>query len=144
MHGKITEPVMKYMTGKHIERSLKTYIQNNKETFKAFKTIEPLISLSKTNGNGNLSKQLEEIKKSTAKQLAMLKLMEKLVSKEEMSKAIEDLAKDLDVKLEPKTDIAFSGIPEYDLETAITKIGEAILKKDLERILAENGNNNHS
>jgi integrase len=144
MHGKVTEPVMKYMVGKHISKDLRTYIQNNRETFKAFKLIEPLISLTKTNGNGNMAKQLEEIKKTTAKQLAILKLMEKLTPKEELAKAIEELAKDLNVKLEPKEDVKFSGIPEYDLEDAITKIGEAMLKKDLERILAENGNNNHS
>ena len=37
-------------------------IQNNKETYKAFKKIEPLISLTKQNGNnGNVSKFREVI-----------------------------------------------------------------------------------
>lgn len=139
MHGKITEPVMKYMVGKHISRDLRTYIQNNKETFKAFKLIEPMISLTKSNGNGNMAKNLEELKKTTAKQLIMLKLMEKLSSKEAMEKAILELAKDLDI---PLTEVKFSGEP-INLEDAISQIAEAYLKKDLERILAEN-NNNHS
>jgi len=137
MHGKVTEPVMKYMVGKHISKDLRTYIQNNRETFKAFKLIEPLISLTKTNGNGNMAKNLEELKKTTAKQLIMLKLMEKLSSKEAMEKAILELAKDLDI---PLTEVKFSGEP-INLEDSITKIAEAYLKKDLERILKENGNN---
>jgi len=32
---------------------------------------------------------------------------------------------------------------EYDLEDAVTQLSEALEKKDLERILKENGNNNH-
>ena len=70
-HGKVTEPVMEYMVGKHISKDLRTYIQNNRETFKAFKLIEPLISLTKSNGNGSgqMAKQLEELKKATFKQM---------------------------------------------------------------------------
>ena len=65
MHGKVTEPVMKYVTGKHIDKSLRTYVQGDQENYKAFKMVEPLISLTKTNGNGNsqLSKEWEELKK---------------------------------------------------------------------------------
>ena len=59
IHGKVTEPVMKYMVGKAIDKSLRTYIQGNKETMIAFKLIEPLISLTKSNGNGN-NKELEK------------------------------------------------------------------------------------
>jgi hypothetical protein len=87
-----------------------------------------------------MAKQLEELKKTTAKQLMMLKLMEKLSSKEAMEKAILELAKDLDI---PLTEVKFSGEP-INLEDAISQIAEAYLKKDLERILKENGNNNHS
>jgi len=34
MHGRVQEPVMKYMMGKHIDKSLRTYIQGNQETTK--------------------------------------------------------------------------------------------------------------
>jgi integrase len=141
MHGKITEPVMKYMTGKHISKDLRTYIQNNRETFKAFKTIEPLISLTKTNGNGGsqLAKQLEELKTATMKQMILMKLMEKLIPKEQMARALNELAKELDVEtIQP---ILSEGKPTpSDLNTMITILAKAYEKKDLERILKENGN----
>jgi integrase len=142
MHGKITEPVMKYMTGKHISKDLKTYIQNNKETFKAFKLIEPLISLTKQNGNGGaqLAKQLEELKTATMKQMILMELMEKLIPKEQMQKAISELAKKYGV--ETVHPILSEGEPTpSDLNTMITVLAKAYEKKDLERILKENGNN---
>jgi hypothetical protein len=142
MHGKITEPVMKYMTGKHISKDLKTYIQNNRETFKAFKMIEPLISLTKQNGNGGtqLAKQLEELKTATMKQMILMRLMEKLIPKEQMARALNELAKELDVEtIKP---ILSEGEPTTtDLNTMITVLAKAYEKKDLERILKENGNN---
>jgi integrase len=144
MHGKITEPVMKYMTGKHISKDLKTYIQNNKETFKAFKLIEPLISLTKQNGNGGaqLAKQLEELKTATMKQMILMELMEKLIPKEQMQKAISELAKKYGV--ETVHPILSEGEPTpSDLNTMITVLAKAYEKKDLERILKENGNNNY-
>ena len=143
MHGKITEPVMKYMTGKHISKDLKTYIQNNRETFKAFKMIEPLISLTKQNGNGGtqLAKQLEELKTATMKQMILMRLMEKLIPKQQMARALNELAKELDVEtIKP---ILSEGEPTTtDLNTMITVLAKAYEKKDLERILKENGNNN--
>ena len=145
MHGKIQEPVMKFMTGKHIDESLRTYIQANNETKKAFKLIEPLISLTKSNGNGNsrLAKQLEDLQKTTFKQMLFMKLMEKLVTKEQMAKALEELASELDIKLKPAQIAKRSGKLEYDFEDAIKQLSEALEKKDLERILKENGNNDH-
>jgi len=142
MHGKITEPVMKYMTGKHISKDLKVYIQNNRETFKAFKLIEPLISLTKQNGNGGaqLVKQLEELKTATMKQMILMELMEKLIPKEQMQKAISELAKKYGV--ETVHPILSEGEPTpSDLNTMITVLAKAYEKKDLERILKENGNN---
>jgi hypothetical protein len=50
MHGKVTEPIMKYMVGKHIDKSLRTYIQRNKETGKHEK--KDLEHDLKENGNG--------------------------------------------------------------------------------------------
>jgi integrase len=142
MHGKVTEPVMRCMTGKHISKDLKTYIQNNRETFKAFKMIEPLISLTKQNGNGGtqLAKQLEELKTATMKQMILMRLMEKLIPKEQMAKALNELAKELDVEtIKP---ILSEGEPTTsDLNTMITVLAKAYEKKDLERILKENGNN---
>jgi hypothetical protein len=143
MHSRITEPVMKYMVGKHISKDLRTYIQNNKETFKAFKMLEPLISLTKTNGNGGaqLAKQLEELKTSTMKQIILMRLMEKLIPKEQMARALNELAKELDV--ETVHPILSEGEPTpSDLNTMITVLAKAYEKKDLERILKENGNNN--
>jgi len=159
MHGKVTEPVMKYMCGKHISKDLRTYIQNNRETFKAFKLIEPLISLTKSNGNGSgqLAKQLEELKKATFKQMAMLKLMEKLTPKEEMAKAMQELAEEFGMKIEQPTpprkaqlepiEIIHKStmeIPESTLENFVSDLATTLEKKDLERILKENGNNNHN
>lgn len=145
MHGKIQEPVMKYMTGKHIDKSLKTYIQGNREAYKAFKLIEPLISLTKSNGNGNSSlvKELEELKKERFKTLMMLKLMEKITPKDEMQKALKELAEELGIeKTEEKKLFVLSteDSTETNLETVINTLAKAYEKKDLERVLKENGN----
>jgi len=146
MHGKVTEPVMKYMCGKHISKDLKTYIQNNRETFKAFKLIEPLISLTKSNGNGSgqLAKQLEELKKERFKLMIMQKLIEKTTPKQVMQNAMEEIERELGITKE--TVHILYGDPEKtpDLTTRIGAAGEALAKKDLERILKENGNNNHN
>ena len=145
MHGKITEPVMKYMVGKHISKDLRTYIQNNQETFKAFKLIEPLISLTKSNGNGSgqMAKQLEEMKKETFKQIIRMKIIEKVTPKQIMQKAIEEIERELGITKET-VHILYGGTEKTpDLETQITRLAEAYGKKDLERILKENGNNNH-
>jgi len=146
MHGKVTEPVMKYMCGKHISKDLKTYIQNNRETFKAFKLIEPLISLTKSNGNGSgqLAKQLEELKKERFKLMIMQKLIEKTTPKQVMQNAMEEIERELGITKE--TVHILYGDPEKtsDLTTRISVAGEALAKKDLERILKENGNNNHN
>jgi len=146
MHGKITEPVMKYMVGKHISKDLRTYIQNNQETFKAFKLIEPLISLTKSNGNGSgqMAKQLEEMKKTTFKQMILMKLMEKLTSKLEMQTALEEIADELEIPVETRK-IHYGTEKEEtpDFDTQINVLTEALIKKELERILKENGNNNH-
>lgn len=150
MHGQVQEPVMKYMTGKHIAKDLKTYIQNNRETYKAFKLLEPLISLTKTNGSSNnLAKQLEELKKEAFKRVAFQKLLEKIIPKEDMRKAIQELAEEFGLKPEqPKKGKNLYGFdittPE-PLEAFITRLAQKIEAKDLERILAENGNgNNHT
>lgn len=141
MHGKVTEPVMKYMTGKHISKDLRTYIQANKETYKAFKTLEPLLSLTKTNANGGkLAKQLEELKTATMKQLVLMKLIEKLTPKEELAKALNELAEELGVKF-PQYVLTEGEPTPSDLNTMITVLAKAYEKKDLERILKENGNN---
>lgn len=155
LHGKVQEPVMKFMVGKHIAEDLRTYIQANNEPYKAFKLIEPLISLTKLNGNnGNsqLAKELEDLKKATFKQMALMKIIEKLTPKEEMQKAIEELAEEFGIKLKTRTKVKsmseggtletyqITEIP--DLDTFINKLGETIEKKDLERVLAENGNGN--
>jgi len=140
MHGKVTEPVMKYMTGKHISKDLRVYIQNNKETYKAFKMIEPLISLTKTNGgNSQLAKQLEELKTATMKQIILMKLMEKLIPKEQLAQALNELAKELNVELVSAIMDEGKTAPS-DLNTMITVLAKAYEKKDLERILKENGN----
>jgi integrase len=155
MHGKIQEPVMKYMCGKHIESALKTYIQANNETFKAFKLIEPLISLTKSNGNGNstVTKELEKLKAESFKNLAMLKLMEKITPKEEMQKAIIALANEFGIKLKTETKVKSIGeggsLETYQvtvipsLNDFINEVGKAIEKKDLERVLTEVGNGEH-
>ncbi|MCJ7632153.1 hypothetical protein MUP77_07130 [Candidatus Bathyarchaeota archaeon] len=146
MHGKVTEPVMKYMVGKHISMDLRTYIQNSRETFKAFKLIEPLISLTKSNGNGSgqFAKQLEELKKERFKLMIMQKLIEKTTPKQVMQNAMEEIERELGITKE--TVHILYGDPEKtsDLTTRISVAGEALAKKDLERILKENGNNNHN
>jgi integrase len=150
MHGKITEPVMKYMTGKHISKDLKTYIQNNKETFKAFKIIEPLISLTKQNGNGanqKLAEQIEDLKKATFKQIILEKFIEKTVSKERKAEILQEIAKELGLSEEKEVyPILNEEITEpttpLDFDTMISILAEAYRKKDLERIFKENGNNN--
>lgn len=152
MHGKVQESVMKLMTGKHVSKDLKTYIQNNRETFKAFKLIEPQISLTKTNGNGNvqMAKQLEEMKKEAFKRIAFEKLLEKIIPKETLQQGITELAKEygMDVTVQPTTKLkpietkrAYTEIELLELDPFITKLAEQIEKKDLERILKENGNN---
>jgi hypothetical protein len=73
----------------------------------------------------------------------LMKLIEKVVSKEKMTKALEELASELGIKLKPANVAKRSGKLEYDFEDAITQLSEALEKKDLERILKENGNNNH-
>jgi len=147
MHGKVTEPVMKYMTGKHISKDLRTYIQNNRETYKAFKLIEPLISLTKSNGQSStLTKELEELKKENFKRMALLKLLEKVTPKKEMQKAILELAKEYDIEVKTtkaKADtgelIPFPQIPS--IEDFVNQLGNKIEAKELKRILEENGNN---
>ena len=147
MHGKVTEPVMKYMVGKHISKDLRTYIQNNRETFKAFKLIEPLISLTKTNGNGSgqLAKQLEELKKERFKLMVLQKLIEKTTPKQVMQNAMEEIERELGITKETVhilyDDTEKEETPAFD--TQIDVLYEAWIKKDLERILKENGNNNH-
>lgn len=148
MHGKITEPVMKYMTGKHISKDLKTYIQNNRETFKAFKLIEPLISLTKQNGNGanqKLAEQIEDLKKATFKQIILEKFIEKTVSKERKAEILQEIAQELglgeEVNKVLSEDITEPTTP-LDFDTNISILAEAYRKKDLERIFKENGNNN--
>jgi integrase len=140
LHGRAEESVMKYMVGKHIDKSLRTYIQNNNETFKAFKLIEPLISLTKSNGNGSLAvtKELEKLKAESFKNLAMLKLMERITPKEEMQKALMELAEEFGIKL--NVGVGKKGDLRIDLNESISELGKAIEKKDLERVLAENDN----
>jgi hypothetical protein len=150
MHGEITQPVMLYMTGKHISKDLRTYIQNNRETFKAFKKIEPLISISKTNGNGNIQlvKELEQMKEQISKSLVLEKLIEKLVPRSQIIQALHDIAKEYGITL------AEIGRPEgkgivsdtefhASIDQTITFLAKKIQEKDLERTLAEYNNNNH-
>jgi len=140
MHGKVTEPVMKYMCGKHISKDLRTYIQRNRETYKAFKMLEPLISLTKSNGqSSNLSKQLDELKKEAFKRVAFQKLLEKIIPKEDMQKAIEELAKEFG--LEKPKHIKTLEEP-LDLDFFITTLAKKIEDRELKRILEENGNHN--
>ena len=150
MHDKIREPVLKLMTGKHIPKDLATYIQQTNETKTAFKAIEPLISLTKSNGNGvsQLAKQLEDLKKTTFKQLALLKMFEKLTTKQEKEKIILELAQEFGITLKGQDVARHDGkrIIEFpSLEEFTDMLTEQIQKKDLERILKENGNgNNHN
>lgn len=82
MHDQIEESVMKYMTGKHISKDLKTYIQKNNADYKAFKKIEPQISLTKQNGNGKANKELEELRKENSELKRMFKLLAEAQSEE--------------------------------------------------------------
>ena len=143
MHGKIQEPVMKFMTGKHIDESLRTYVQGNRETYKAFKLIEPLISLTKSNGNGNskLAKELEELKKAMVKQMILMKLIEKLTPKEILRKKLKEVEQELGLTEEFKA-LMQKETPEKSLklDEELGALTEAYIAKDLKRILAENGN----
>lgn len=150
MHGKATEPVMKYMTGKHISKDLKTYIQANRESYKAFKMLEPILSLTKANGNGvrsELGKQLDELKKETFKRILLEKLLEKVIPKEVMTKALLEIAKEYDIDIKA---VEGEGVTTFiDAETSaafttdslIDALAQKIEQKELARILAENGNN---
>lgn len=140
MHGKITEPVMKYMCGKHISKDLRTYIQNNRETFKAFKLIEPLISLTKTNGNG--TRQTEELKMEIAKRVALEKLIEKVIPKETLKKALIELAEEYGSSEQVKTIHAEIDVSdkEFNLTDALSELSIIIKEKELAKLLE---NNNH-
>lgn len=160
LHGKVQEPVMKFMVGKHITEDLRTYIQANNEPYKAFKLIEPLISLTKSNGNGNLTlaKELEEIKKERFKRLAFERLIEKTTPREVMEEAMKELAAEFGmafkvekiIKTKQKSGLELTDtLPELTIETKtvlpdvdsfIEQLSEKIEKKDLERVLKENGN----
>ncbi len=150
MHGKVTEPVMKYMVGKHISMDLKTYIQNSRETFKAFKLIEPLISLTKSNGNGSgqLAKQLEELRIERFKLMIYYKLIEKSLSKEKQAQTLNEVAKELGLidEKEVRTILAddVTKPTPLDLDTKVSRLAKEYADKDLERTLKENGNNSHN
>lgn len=140
LHGQTEEPVMKYMVGKHIGKDLRVYIQKNRETFKAFKRIEPQISLTNTNGsngNGKLAKNMEELKKSMFKQKVLTMILEKSLSPEQKKEIIESVSKELGV--------AFSAVGKkpITLEEAITELAECLQEEEQEAIneLA-NGDNN--
>lgn len=138
MHGKVTEPVMKFMTGKKINSDLRTYIQNNRETFKAFKMLEPLISLTKTNGaNSQLAKKLEELEKETCKRIALQKLIEKVIPKEKIAQAMNELIEEYGIREELK-ELSPIRAETIELEDVITQLAPLIKQKELERILAEN------
>lgn len=151
MHGKVTEPVLKYMTGKHIGKDLKVYIQENNEPKTAFRDIEPIISLTKTNGNGNtqLAKQLEEMKKERYKTLFLIKILEKTIGKGEMHNAIREVINELKLfegEKIPDMAVDVREDREIDFNKWIEVLAEKYEKKDqkdLERILKENGDNNH-
>jgi signal recognition particle subunit SEC65 len=149
IHGKVEDPVLRYMTGKKIDKSLRVYIQKNNEPFKAFKLVEPLISLSKSNGGSStLSKQLEELKETTFKQMALMKLLEKVVGKKEMEKAIMALAKEFGIEIKVHEFVGYPKrgkpvkikMPIVKLEDFVSELGKKIEKQELERILNENGN----
>jgi integrase len=153
MHGKITEPVMKYMTGKHISSDLRTYIQNNHETLKAFKLIEPLISLTKQNGNGANQKLAEELKMAKLEIKLLKEFIEELTTPEQRQHILNKMFKTYGVqpKLERKRpelepiDVTRKETQPLPLENELTDLANLIMQKqqkDLDRILAEN-NNNH-
>jgi hypothetical protein len=163
MHGQVEEPVMKYMTGKHIDKSLKTYIQGNKETFKAFKKIEPQISLTKSNGNGKATKEVEDLKKENLELKRMFKLLAEAQGEEVQKNLMKKLEKEgyhqafvfgEGSAQKPYTTVVINGEKvqiepiegKYTTEKLIEKLNEIQQlkdKKDLERILKENGNTNH-
>jgi hypothetical protein len=137
------------MAGKHIDKSLRTYIQGNQEAYKAFKMIEPLISLTESNGEGNpqLAKELEELRKERFKTLASWKLMEKITSKEQMEKAMVELAQEYGIKLQTEIKMPQGqngannfvmpriGVKLPSIEAFATELAEAIEKKCLEERL---------
>ena len=106
--------------------------------------------------NGQLAKQLEELESATFKQLALMKLVEKITAKEEMQKALIESASEFGIKLETETKAKNVTHKTGKLETYeetkipslnefISQVRKALEKQDLERVLAENGNgdNNH-
>ena len=147
MHGKVTQPVMKYMTGKHISSDLRTYIQSNKETFKAFKTLEPLLSLTKSNGNGDRQKLTEQLKQETLKRILQGKMIEKLFTQEQIQNALNEVANEYGIKpkiekrkLEPLTTMKAQTEP-LPLEQNLSELADLITQKqqaELEKILREN------
>jgi hypothetical protein len=151
MHGMVTESVMNVMTGKHVDISLRTYIQASQETYKAFKKIEPLISLTNTTGNGNsqLSKELDALKKERFKLLAGMKLIEKITPKEQIERAIIELAQEFGIALqtEIKMPQAKAGVSTYmvpsitlkipSVEAFASELADVIEKRGLERALKE-------
>jgi integrase len=140
----ITSWNAKLMVGKAVDKSIATYINGVQLKDDATKVSNVLhMELSNGTGNSRLTKQLEDLQKATLKQILLMKLMEKVVSKEKMTKALEELASELGIKLKPANVAKRSGKLEYDFEDAITQLSEALEKKDLERILKENRNNNH-
>jgi len=153
MHGKVTEPVMKYMTGKHISSDLRTYIQNNRETHKAFKLIEPLISLTKQNGNGGNQKLAEELKMAKLEIKLLGEMLEELFTPEQRQYVLNKMAKKygIEPKLEKKrpeleridtTKASTQLVPLHESITDLANLIRQKEEKDLARILAEN-NNNH-
>ena len=100
-----------------------------------------------------MTKELEKLKSESFKNLAMLKLMEKITPKEEMQKAIIELANEFGIKLKTETKIKSisegGSIETYQvtvipsLNDFINEVGKAIEKKDLERVLTEVGNGEH-
>jgi integrase len=140
----ITSWNAKLMVGKAVDKSIATYINGLQLKDDATKVSNVLqMELSNGNGNSQLAKQLEDLQKATFKQMLFMKLMEKTISKEKMAKALEELASELGIKLKPAEIAKRSGKLEYNFEDAVTQLSEALERKDLERILKENGNNNH-
>jgi hypothetical protein len=103
-----------------------------------------------------MAKQLEEMKKQTFKQMAILKLIEKLTPKEKMAEAMQELAEEYGMKIEqpkqPKkvelepvelVQKSTMELPESSLENFVSDLGTTLEKKSLERFIKENGNNNH-
>ena len=96
------------------------------------------------------------MKKETFKRIAQQKLIEKLFTKEQLQQAMNELAKEYGLEIETKQKrtegtkseplemkkASTSITRKLELEPFITQLAEQIEKKDLERILKENGNNN--